>query len=286
MQADELKIELPYLQLSARSWGYHGERKLLALHGWLDNAASFDLLAPKLVELIPDLHIVALDLPGHGHSQHPPRYGGFHFLNYITVVLETLDFLGWREAILMGHSMGGGVASLLAGALPERVKDLILIEALGGLSGQPEEAPSRYRQFWKERFALFQRSADRQIDLQQAVRARSIAGQIGEQNAKLLVERNLVATAEGYSWRSDVRLRLPTPVLLMEEQVRAFLSNIAASTLLILARDTSFSAYREMILKRTSFVKNITVKEQLEGGHHLHMIYPHKVALLIADWLE
>jgi pimeloyl-ACP methyl ester carboxylesterase len=58
---DERRLALPHLALAAREWPGDGP-KVLALHGWLDNAASFDPLLP----LLPDVHAVAIDLPGHG----------------------------------------------------------------------------------------------------------------------------------------------------------------------------------------------------------------------------
>lgn len=288
MQPKELKIELSSLRLAARCWGDPHGRPLLALHGWLDNSASFDPLAPRLLELDPDLHIVALDLPGHGHSHHRPYYGGFHLLEYATVVFDVLQFLGWNEVALLGHSMGGGIASLMAGALPERITRLILIEALGLFSREAKEAPERYRRFWEEHLAFSQKSgAGGQVDLQNAIRARSISGQIGKQNARLLVERNALSTGNGHTWRSDARLFLPTPISMTEEQTRAFLRNISAPTLLLLAQNTIFSSYgvyREVIEGRISCVKQIAVKDQLEGGHHLHMNCPQATAELISAW--
>ena len=60
----EQRFALPGLTLAAEIWGAPGERPVLASHGWLDNAGSFELLAP----LLPDCEIVALDLAGHGLS--------------------------------------------------------------------------------------------------------------------------------------------------------------------------------------------------------------------------
>ena len=44
----------------------------LALHGWLDNAGSFDTLAPQLVAACPRHALLCLDYPGHGRSSHLP----------------------------------------------------------------------------------------------------------------------------------------------------------------------------------------------------------------------
>ena len=72
MLAEELELPTPYLRLTARAWGPTDGVPVLALHGWLDNAASFDALAPQL----PETRLVALDLPGHGGSE--PRPPGVH----------------------------------------------------------------------------------------------------------------------------------------------------------------------------------------------------------------
>lgn len=113
-----------------RSPGTGGQR-VLALHGWLDNAASFVPLAAQL----PGLELVAIDLPGHGHSAHLPPGTQYNTPGAICHVLDVADALGWDRFVLLGHSMGAGIASLAATAAPERVERLIAIEALGGLRG-------------------------------------------------------------------------------------------------------------------------------------------------------
>ena len=80
MKPREIKLQLPNLKLTAKQWGPESGKPLLALHGWLDNAASFDGLAP----LLPELNIVALDLPGHGLSEHKPAGSVYHFIDAVS----------------------------------------------------------------------------------------------------------------------------------------------------------------------------------------------------------
>ena len=91
MTARDLTLELPRLKIAAREWGPADGPPVLALHGWLDNAVSFDRLAP----LLPDFHIVALDLAGHGRSQHRHPEVVFHFIDWAPEVIATADVLGW-----------------------------------------------------------------------------------------------------------------------------------------------------------------------------------------------
>ncbi|RBE40798.1 alpha/beta hydrolase, partial [Xanthomonas oryzae pv. oryzae] len=95
----------------------------------MDNAASFVPLSAHLHA--QELDLVLLDLPGHGHSTWLPVGAEYTLSSAISILLQIADALGWERFTLLGHSLGGGVASLLAAAAPERVEALIAIEALG-----------------------------------------------------------------------------------------------------------------------------------------------------------
>ena len=79
--------------------------------------------APELRRL-PDARVIALDLPGHGKSTAPGR----NTLDaYARDVAALLDALALDRAVIVGHSMGGGVAQLLALDWPERIAGLVLL---------------------------------------------------------------------------------------------------------------------------------------------------------------
>jgi pimeloyl-ACP methyl ester carboxylesterase len=123
MTVRDLTLELPHLRLAAREWGPAEGMPALALHGWLDNAASFDRLAP----LLPEHHLVALDLAGHGRSQHRHPSVVHHFIDWAPEVVAVADQLGWESFELIGHSMGAGISTLVAGTFPDRVRRLVLL---------------------------------------------------------------------------------------------------------------------------------------------------------------
>src|SRR3954469_23206577 len=151
MSPRDIDIALPHLRLAARAWGDPALPKLLALHGWLDNAASFDRLAPLLCG---DFHIVALDLPGHGRSAWRAPGAWYHYVDYLGDVLAAADALGWDRFGLLGHSLGGAIASMLAGVEGDRVERLLLIEALGPMSLAAEQTLAHLKRSLSERGQL------------------------------------------------------------------------------------------------------------------------------------
>jgi pimeloyl-ACP methyl ester carboxylesterase len=95
--------------LAARDYGGNGDPPLLLLHGSGDTLATWDEVAPFLTS---SSRVVAYDAVGHGQSQAPreqPRLSQF-----LDAVDDVAAALRLERPILVGHSMGGGVALLHA----------------------------------------------------------------------------------------------------------------------------------------------------------------------------
>lgn len=277
MTAREIELNTPNLRLAARGWGEPGGERVLALHGWLDNAASFDALAP----LMDNVELVALDLPGHGRSAHRPRGAWYHFVDYGTDVIAAADALGWSEFTLLGHSLGGALASVLAAALPQRVRELWLIEALGPISIAPAQAPALLGKALLEREQLREKSLRVFPNLDLAVAARRQANGLSEFAARALVERGARAVEGGFVWSSDPRLTLTSAIRLSEEQVQAYIAAIACPTLLVLADPPAPFVDQALMRARMGLVRGMRCVT-LPGTHHLHLEDPAPVAAAIA----
>jgi len=255
-------------------------QRVLALHGWLDNAASFVPLAAAL----PALQLVAIDLPGHGHSAHLPPGTQYNTPGAICHVLDVADALGWERFTLLGHSMGAGIASLTAAAAPERVERLVAIEALGGLRGPEDETAQRLRDHVRAARALPSKKLRVFADLAAPVRARMMANQLSEPCARLLVERGVKAVEGGYSWCSDQRLMLPTATRLSEAQIDDLLAAIECPTQVIYATPAQ-SYYPEPLRSDRIRLLRDGRLDVFPGTHHLHMEHPQVVADVIARFL-
>ena len=102
------------LRLAYRTYGEAGGRPLLCFHGFLDHGASFRFMA----EHLPEFRVVAPDVRGHGHSDWVGPGGYYHFYDYYDDARALLDQLGWSRFALLGHSMGGSIATGLAALEP------------------------------------------------------------------------------------------------------------------------------------------------------------------------
>lgn len=272
--AVEIAIATPLGTLTALQWGDASLPPLLALHGWLDNAASFARLAPLLAAR---RRVIALDLPGHGHSVHLPvgplRY---HNLDQVDHVLDAADALGLARFDLLGHSLGAGIASLTAAAAPARVGQLALIEGLGPLADDGTQTLARWRDAHAQR-KTSRRAARVFASSDIAVAARVAVGGLDADEARPIVERNLRTVDGGCVWASDPRLRLATPLRIDEAQLRRLLAGITAPTWLLLAEPATPYLPPAQMQARAACVADIRV-EHIAGPHHLHLRQPAEVA--------
>jgi len=280
-KVQEIRLDTGRGTLSALRFGTPGAPKLLALHGWLDNAASYLPLAPYL----SDFDVVALDLPGHGGSDHRAPGYDYMLVDWIHDVLDALDSLEWPRVQLLGHSMGGAIATMVAVSAPERIERLALIEALGPLNGDPAEAGTRLRKAVAARRALKPgRPAKLIPDIGQAVDARLAVSQMSRDAARLIVARNLRAVDGGHVWRSDPRLTLPSHLRVEEASIRAWLRALEVPTFVLCAEPFPPYFAPEIRDARVAQVRDCELVV-LEGGHHLHMEQPEAVAALLRPFL-
>ena len=284
----EFALDLPGGRIAGLRGGTIGAPRVLALHGWLDNAASFLPLAAHL----HGLDLVAPDLPGHGRSAHLPVGADYSFAAAVNSVLDIADALGWERFSILGHSMGAGIGSLVAAACPARIERFVAIEALGALAETADRTTQRLREAINATRALPGKRLRLFPDLATAVRARmqgNTGSTLEEAAARLLVERGLVPVQDddgriGHAWSSDPRLTLPTLVRMTEAQVHDLVRGIECPTLVIYADPAQrylpgpLRDARALLLPRGERVV-------LSGGHHLHMEQPAQVAAAIGDFL-
>ena len=109
---NNLQIYTTRFDLAALAWGNKGDSPVLAIHGWLDNAASFLPLEPYLSKI----NTVALDMPGPGYSQHRGVGEFYPFLDYVSVIHDVVEHLGGGWIYFIGSLIRRRHRQFLRGA--------------------------------------------------------------------------------------------------------------------------------------------------------------------------
>lgn len=289
----ELKIPVPWGHIAAKEWGDPtSDWKLLGVHGWQDNANTFDGLAPLLPESV---HFVAIDFPGHGLSSHIPAGMHYHFSDWVTHLHRIVTHLQWKSFNLLAHSMGAAVAVLFAGTFPDSVKKLIMLDQWRPIITTMEKTPERLMQASQELVSLETTASPRSTEhnyedaLQRYIKASSYS--VNENSAKILLERGTVQTSNGkVIFRRDHRLKVMTPLSFTADHVIAFANRTTADILLVNATETP---WKHLLKEAEKEVFDIYKKNcrkfhvvEIKGSHHFHLNMPQTAAPLICAFLK
>ena len=280
MKAVPVNIRLSWGTLAGLHWSRPGAAKVLCLHGWLDNAASFVPLSPFL----KDFDLLALDFAGHGFSCHRPAASRYYLPENLYDLDAALDVLGWETCHLIGHSMGGSVASAFAAALPERVDRLVLLDAVGILTLPANQTTQQLRLSMQS--VRKNRSILRPYEsVGEAMQARQKKSPLSDAAARLLCERSLEHTGDYYQWRTDPRLNWRSPQWFTDEQALDLLAAIRAPTLVITSPAATEHFGDDTLHQRLAAIADCKHISD-DGHHHFHMEQPQHIGICITEFLQ
>lgn len=252
--------------LAYKCWGDIKDpaKTIVALHGWQDNAASFDLLAPVLSQYY---RLIAVDLAGHGLSYHRSRDSGYNIWQDLRDINQLADALGLERFILMGHSRGAIISTLYGATFPRQVKKLVLLDGFLPEPVRPEEAPHQLARAILDNRVLGAKAPRLYASMEEALSSR-MGGRLAlsEDAARRIASRGLECKDDKYFWRADVRLKGASDIKLTAEHCRAFVQSIGCPSLLLKARDHQLTLESELVAANPY----IRLKE-LPGGHHFHL---------------
>ena len=254
------------LRYSGLEWGPSDGEPIIALHGWLDNALSFSVVAPKLA----GYRLIALDLSGQGCSDHRSPDATYHIWDDIPQLLSITDQLGLEKVAVAGHSRGAAIAVLLASALRERCSHLVLLDGMLPHPLKDESVPYQFQQAQIDHRALSAYRGRIFKDIEEYVAARLRLG-FSEQSARLIAPRALAETSEGLRLTHDPRLNHASAIKLTPAMCSAFYSALCPPTLALIA-ENGLRARKGLAdsVESVSAIPDCVV-ESVPGGHHTHM---------------
>jgi len=287
---DDLQFESRGLTIKARQFGNPAGTKVLGLHGWLDNADTFAVFAPFL----EDIHLVAIDLPGHGLSGHRSEHTSYYLWEYVNDVIEVLEQLKWQKPHILAHSMGTGVAAILAAAFPKKAGKLCFLDGLGPafVTEHDDSILNYYKKSVRQlklarKTHLYGFAKDENAALfntrEEAIQNRmsGFSGTISRVASEILVKRDLLKVKDGFKWRHDPRLVLPNHFCMTEKQAQVFIKNIQSPVKIILGTEGLFANGDRH--ERIDQFRNADLV-QVEGNHHFHLDTPLQTSLIINDF--
>ena len=249
-RASELELDVPGPTIAAREWG---------------------------------LHFVSIDCPGHGASESRSEGTHYHFIDWVPVVFDVADTLGWETFSLLGHSMGAGIAALAAGTRPERIERTVWIDGLGPWSTAPDDAPEQLRDGLDQRSLLRDECPRRFESLDEAADVLADARKLEPEDVEPLLERGLEREDDGWRLTYDIALEGDSMMRLTESQVLAFLREIASPVRLI-RPSNGWPVDEAMFETRTGAVDDLEIV-RVEGPHHVHLSHPDRVGELVQTGL-
>ena len=266
-------------------WGSAEAQPMIFLHGFLDTSDTFQFLVDAFAT---DLPIAAPDWRGFGRSAWTgPAYW---FSDYVADLDRLLDLYSPdAPATIVGHSMGGNVATLYAGARPERVRALVSLEGFGLPRVPASKAPARLREWLDEERAT---QAYRSYPSREA-----FAAQLRRRNphltpaqaAYLSIAGTRAAPDGGVVFNADPAHRRVNPVLYRRDEAEACWQACRAPVLMVLGGRSGFRATLGPEATPEYFHRHypdVEVAELDAAGHMLHQDEASACARLIEDFVR
>ncbi|XP_066866426.1 serine hydrolase-like protein 2 isoform X4 [Kogia breviceps] len=270
----ELKLAMPWGHIAAKAWGSHQSPPVLCLHGWLDNANSFDRLIPLLPK---DFYYVAMDFGGHGLSSHYSPGFLYDHQNFVSEVRRVAAALKWNRFSLLGHSFGGTVGGMELENMQtykrRAIEHMLQVEA----SKKPSQVVSP-----EEMLQGFLKNNSH----------------VGDECGKLLLQRGTTQVATGLLLNRDRRITRPEYYFnfISRELFVHSIRKLQARVLLIKATQGFYDvrrendANKELMLFVTDSLRSVLKERfqyvQVPGNHYVHMNQPQHMAGVVSAFLQ
>ncbi len=254
----------------------------LLLHGYMDAGSTWDLVVPRLAAA--GLRVLAPDLRGYGETGRVGAGGYYHFPDYIFDVADVIRAMAPATPLfLVGHSMGGTVATLYAGTFPEHVTKLALLEGVGPPDNPFELAPVRMRRWIDDVRAVRSRGEERAMASHDEALKRLKANHASVDD-DVLRERlpHLVRHAPPLAWKHDPLHKTASPMPFFAKTYMAFAKNVVCPTLFVEGGPLGYHPPDEG--ERLAAFAQLE-RATLDGaGHMMHWTRPLELADILVDF--
>jgi pimeloyl-ACP methyl ester carboxylesterase len=261
-----------------------GDTTVLLVHGFMDAAATWDMVAPHLAGR--GFRVLAPDLRGYGDGARVPAGGYYYFADYVFDVADLVERLVPRGSPLfvVGHSMGGSVANMFAGTFPDRVARLALLEGAGPPDNAHDVGPDRMRGWIDDVRGLQARAPRRMATREDALRR--LVGNHPRVPEDVL-RRRLDDLARplpegGFAWKADPLHGTRGPLPFYAESWKAFARRVACPVLYVSGGPAGWHPHDEEA--RVAAFAGVVRAEIVDAGHMMHWTEPAKLTRTLLEF--
>ncbi|GLH03624.1 Probable serine hydrolase [Gryllus bimaculatus] len=295
----EIEIPMPWGHVTGKWWGPRDKQPVLALHGWQDNAGTFDKLAPLLT---PHMALLCIDMPGHGRSSHYPK-GQYYYLFWdgLLLVRRIVKHFNWKSVSIIGHSLGGAIGFLYAASFPEEIDKLVQLDiaspTVRDISRVVNDTGTMIDRFLKYENLSVENMPCYNYDEMIGIVVDAYKSSLTKDSSEVMMKRGMVpaasATTNGkgdtYNFCRDVRLKVAGMGMLSLDMVLEYATKIKCEVLNLKANPGlrfDNPQYYGLVLDKVRENAKRVVYHEVEGTHHLHLNNPERISSYIISFFN
>lgn len=259
------------LRLNYVEWGNPDAPPLILQHGGRDHCRSWDWVAE---ELRRDWHVICPDLRGHGDSDWS-REGHYGMDAFVFDMAQLVHTLGHPQVSIVGHSLGGAIATRFAALYPERVAKLVTIEGLRPVEGacrdRERQSPADRLRTWISSKRQAAGHPARRYTTRRAAFERMLAANpfLSETQARHLSIHGASRNEDGsWSWKFDPYIRISQTIDVTTPELHALWGEITCPVLLM----AGLKSFAQSPAKdeRMGLFRDARLIEYEDAGHWVH----------------
>lgn len=287
---EEIQIPVPWGHISGKWWGSKDIQPVVALHGFEDNAGTYDRLVPMLS--VPA--VFAWDAPGHGKSSHLPCGMVYNFIDFVIALRRIVKYFEWQKISIVGHSFGSAIGHIYSSMYPSEVDKLASLDCartlmamladtgIKGLKRITEKSLKADNDFSKDPPAYTN------ADLVDAFCAGTLDS-VSKEHAACILDRGIIphpTKSNHYYFSRDQKLRYNEFNRPNIEILGASAENIRCHVMTILGSQGFINVAAESDAGKQYFKLEETIQKSaasyqrfvVEGTHHVHLNNPELVS--------
>lgn len=276
--------------IAGKWWGSKQKRPILLVHGWQDNAGTFDALIPLLP---PEFSYLAIDLPGHGYSSHIPNGCFYHIDDMISILEEIRTMFKWKKLSLIGHSMGVVLAFMYGTLFPSRVDLICALDVLrpGSLDATflAEIISFRMKKLYSLKNDV--KSPEYTYNEMKEIFFKGSLKSLNHNKVEYLMRRGITSSPNSpdkFQLTRDIRVKFINPLTIEHDITMCFIKEIQAAYLCIKSNYPRYQEqphlFRAALDQFQKYNRNFEIV-RVVGTHHFHLNKPDKIAPKIAEFL-